>query len=150
MTKTPKNKKIKDVRAFKLTSGEDIISEVVSENEHEYILHYPLMLTEIMDEDESIGVALVNYPNPFLDSAAFTVSKDKVIVNGEIIDEMRQYYFKSLELQKLSHLKIRQRIADAVLDLSDHLMERDNEVSLGENVLRFPGRNLLPGPRTLQ
>lgn len=108
------------------------------------------MLTEIMDEDESIGVALVNYPNPFLDSAAFTVSKDKVIVNGEIIDEMRQYYFKSLELQKISHLKIRQRIADAVLDLSDHLMERDNEVSLGENVLRFPGRNLLPGPRTLQ
>ena len=115
-----------DYQVIKLSNGENLICDVVSESDTRLNVKSPLKM-ETLSRVTKTGIveslSLVRWMQPFCDSEQFELSKNNVILNSPVSIGLGKYY--EFTLKKMDGLQIPQPTEDELKAIEEE--EKQNQ-----------------------
>ena len=123
----------KDYQVVKLSNGENLICDVVSESDTRLNVKSPLKM-ETLSRVTKTGIveslSLVRWMQPFCDSEQFELSKNNVILNSPVSIGLGKYY--EFTLKKMDGLQIPQPTEDEL-----KAIEEEEKQELKDQMLEY-------------
>lgn len=144
---------------IRLVNGDELIGELESTSNTEIMLKRPMLVSEVTDEKTKIATIVLSKYILFDDDQVFPFSKTHIVTQTNILDEIKSYYYNSIEYnskfvepvirQELSKVnKVMENILRAAsLPLDETIIHRSSkmEEKEGDDDFRF----LHPGSKTV-
>lgn len=92
------DEELANVRAIKLTNGEDIIAAILAFNPHILIVKRPAKVIRIANENGTVACVLMKW-QAFSNDETHTITMNNVVSYSKITQEMLDYYMKSVAQQ---------------------------------------------------
>lgn len=90
-----------NIMYVKLTSGEELITEVISDDDVSVKIKNPLRLQEVVtDEGNKIMILVIVFP--FSIDGTMLINTQNIVMSAEIKDELKEHYKYNLELNTSS------------------------------------------------
>jgi len=122
-----------DYQVIKLSNGENLICDVVSESDTRLNVKSPLKM-ETLSRVTKTGIveslSLVRWMQPFCDSEQFELSKNNVILNSPVSIGLGKYY--EFTLKKMDGLQIPQPTEDEL-----KAIEEEEKQELKDQMLEY-------------
>ena len=122
-----------DYQVIKLSNGENLICDVVSESDTRLNVKSPLKM-ETLSRMTKTGIieslSLVRWMQPFCDSEQFELSKNNVILNSPVSIGLGKYY--EFTLKKMDGLQIPQPTEDEL-----KAIEEEEKQELKDQMLEY-------------
>ena len=122
-----------DYQVIKLSNGENLICDVVSESDTRLNVKSPLKM-ETLSRVTKTGIieslSLVRWMQPFCDSEQFELSKNNVILNSPVSIGLGKYY--DFTLKKMDGLQIPQPTEDEL-----KAIEEEEKQELKDQMLEY-------------
>ena len=121
-----------DYQVIKLSNGENLICDVVSESDTRLNVKSPLKM-ETLSRVTKTGIieslSLVRWMQPFCDSEQFELSKNNVILNSPVSIGLGKYY--DFTLKKMDGLQIPQPTEDELKAIEEEEKQELKDQMLG-------------------
>jgi hypothetical protein len=124
---------------YRLCNGDEIIAEFVGETETEIQIKRPMVVSEVTENKSNISTIVLSKYILFDDNKVFSISKNHVITKTNILDEIKKYYYNSLEYNTLF---VEPSVLNEISKVNQ-MMERmikDAEATSEDKVIHFPSK----------
>ena len=122
-----------DYQVIKLSNGENLICDVVSESDTRLNVKSPLKMETLSRVTKTAiveSLSLVRWMQPFCDSEQFELSKNNVILNSPVSIGLGKYY--EFTLKKMDGLQIPQPTEDEL-----KAIEEEEKQELKDQMLEY-------------
>jgi hypothetical protein len=101
-----------DIIHLRLVNADEIIGELDYIDEKEIALKKPLVVSEREDPDSKVSTIMLSKYVLFEDNIAIPFSRNHVVTSTNVLDEIKRYYYNSLEFnEKYSEPSIKKEIS---------------------------------------
>jgi hypothetical protein len=118
------------VKHIRLINGDEIIGELFKLKKDEVLIKKPMVVSEREDEATKISTVVLSKYVLFEEEKAISFRRDHIITLTDVLDEIRSYYYNSLEYNKRFVEPLVQ--AEIVKVMSAVLQQHTNELLMGE------------------
>lgn len=124
---------------IRLINSDEIIGEFIGETDTEVQIKRPMMVSEVTDDKTKVSTIVLSKYILFDDNQVFPLSKNHIITKTNILDEIKNYYYNSLEYNnKFIEPTILREITKVNDMMQNMLIEA--EMTSEDKVIHFPSK----------
>jgi hypothetical protein len=121
------------VKHIRLINGDEIIGELFKLKKDEVLIKKPMVVSEREDEATKISTVVLSKYVLFEEEKAISFRRDHIITLTDVLDEIRSYYYNSLEYNKrFVEPLVQAEIVKVNEVMSAVLQQHTNELLMGE------------------
>ncbi len=131
-----------EVYIFKLVTGESVIATLINADKKSYTLDKPMIINESVDENSSQTAIILSQYNAFDKHQISIVNKNHVLSVSNVIEEMVEYYEKSIRFnEQIITPKMKKTLTLVNKQINEYLNEYETEVFLDNDLINHKSSN---------